>query len=91
MNNAGRYVVSALVGALGGYLACNIAANLEEFQFYAVRRWATGKSAMADIVHHPADAWIIPAIAALFILSGAVLGVFARCWYRSQLRFDEKG
>jgi hypothetical protein len=75
-----RAVRAALAGAAGGicgYLACAVAANLEAYQFYTVRRWVTGESVMSSIVQHPADRWVTPAIVILFVSVGVAAGVVA--------------
>src|SRR5262249_50230051 len=61
------YAVAAAVGSCIGYTACATAANLEDFQFYTIRSWATGKEAMSEIVEHPADRWIIIGLVSLFV------------------------
>jgi hypothetical protein len=77
-----RSLAGLLVGAGVGYLAWAIASNLENWQFYTIRRWVTGKSAMSEIVEHPADLWIGLFLLALFILLGAISGLaVARLWH----------
>jgi hypothetical protein len=49
------YLFAVVVGGWAGYFAATIAANLEDIQFYAIRRWVTGKSVLMEIVYHPAD------------------------------------
>lgn len=72
-----RTVLAAVAGGVCGYLACTVAANLEDFQFYTARRWATGESAMSRIVQHPADRWVTPAIVILFVSAGVLVGTAA--------------
>ena len=81
-----RYVFAGLAGACCGYLACTVAANLEQFQFYTIRQWVTGKTAMSEIIYHPADRWIIPAIVGFFVLSGAGWGMLIVWWFQTGKR-----
>ncbi len=71
-----RYFLAGLAGACCGYFACTFAANLEKFQFLAIRQWVTGKTSVSEITNHPADKWIVPALVSFFSLVGAGLGMF---------------
>ena len=77
-----RSLYAALCGAALGYLACTVVANLEDFQFYTIRSWATGKTAMSDIVRHPADRWACM----LMVLGPVVGGAIAAIALERQLR-----
>jgi hypothetical protein len=66
-----RYFFAAIVGGCVGYFAAFIAANLEDIQFYTIRRWVTGKSVLMEIVHHPADRWTTTIVVSLFVFTGA--------------------
>jgi hypothetical protein len=67
--------LAVLMGAGCGELAFRFAGSLENFPFYTLRHWVTGKSVMSEIVYHPADNWIIPAVEVFFDLSGVALGL----------------
>lgn len=82
MLTAIRKAVAAIGGALVGYLCLTVMANLERWQFHSIRSWVTGKSAMSDIVAHPADQWVIPVLLVAFVCGGAACGV----WIASQLK-----
>ena len=75
MAGAVRYTLAATCGAAAGYFALTVAANLEGRQFYSLRSLATGRSAMSEIVAHPADRWVVPVLLALSIGGGAAAGV----------------
>ena len=77
-----RYAFSALAGAFAGYMLLVVLANLEDFQFYTLRSAVTGRTAMSQIVEHPADRWIAPALFVVFLSAGAVAGVLAARWCR---------
>ena len=70
-----RYILAALAGAAAGYACMTIAANLEDWQFYTIRSLVIGRSAMSEIVAHPADKWIVPVLLVVFVSLGATLGV----------------
>jgi hypothetical protein len=59
-----------------------IAANLENWQFYSIRTFVTGKSVMSEIVIHPADRWVVPVLLVVFISLGSALGILIARWFR---------
>jgi hypothetical protein len=59
-------VFAGAVGAAFSYFILVVIANLEDWQFYTLRSFITGKEAMSEIVAHPADKWV---------MLGLVLGV----------------
>lgn len=75
MHPASRYFWAALVGEAVGYLCLFILANAEDWQYYTIRSFVTGKTAMSDIIMHPADRWIAPILFVTFIFSGSILGI----------------
>jgi hypothetical protein len=83
MGKAIRYFLAVLIGTCCGELAFTIARHLEGFPFYTIRQWVTGKSAMSEIIYHPADNWIIPALEVFFDLSGVALGLLIVWWFQS--------
>lgn len=68
-----RTILAGIVGGILGYLASTVAANLEDIPFYTLRKWATGRDAMSDIVFHPADEWVYRTL----VLTPIILGVLA--------------
>jgi len=86
MGRAVRYILAVVGGAIAGYVALTIAANLEDWQFYSLRSLVTGRSAMSEIVDHPADRWVIPLLLAVFVGGGAVAGVLLVEWSRLRTR-----
>lgn len=83
MNRIFRYILAALVGAVGGYLCLIVAANLEDWQFYTIRSFVTGQSVMSQIVEHPADRWVVPVLSVVFVSFGSALGIFLARWFRT--------
>jgi hypothetical protein len=69
-----KFLLMSVVGAFSGYGVCTIIANCEDYQFYTVRKLVTGKSAMSQIMEHPADKWITPGIVVFSLLVGALVG-----------------
>ena len=63
-----------LVGAACGYVALTVFANLEDWQFYSIRSFVTGKESMSEIVQHPLDQWVMPFLLIAFVIAGALLG-----------------
>jgi hypothetical protein len=84
MASVARYVLAGLAGAVAGYMGLTVWANLERWQFYSVRSLVTGRSAMSEIVAHPADRWVVIALFAAFIGGGAAVGILAARRSRSQ-------
>jgi hypothetical protein len=80
-----RHGIAAAVGGATGYLCLTILANLEDWQFYTLRSLVTGKSAMYEIVDHPADAWVVPVLLVLFIFTGAASGVLVAGRFRPRV------
>jgi hypothetical protein len=76
-----RFTLSAIAGAAVGYFCLAIAANAEDWQFYTLRSYITGRTAMSEIVHHPTDRWVMAVLLAVSILGGAVAGVLAARWF----------
>jgi len=70
-----RYTVWTIAGVVAGFLGLILLANWEGFQFYTIRSLVTGKTAMSEIVSHPADRWVVPVLYAVFLGGGAVAGV----------------
>src|SRR5262249_14675971 len=70
------YFLGILIGTCGGYLAFVLAYNLEDWPFYRLRSWVTGKTAIAEIIEQPADDWITLVLLLLLILSGVTIGIF---------------
>mgnify|MGYP001096357271 CR=1 FL=1 len=70
----------AVAGAATGYLTLFVLANLEDWQFYTIRSLVTGRRVMSEIVAHPADRWVGPALFVGFMGGGAMAGaLMARC------------
>ena len=67
LTRAARYNLAALGSATVGYLVLVIAANLENWQFYALRSLVTGQTVQSEIVAHPAGRWVVPALPAVFV------------------------
>ena len=86
MCNAARYFFFGLTGACIGYLLWTTAANIEDFEFYAIRRWVSNKSVMSEIVLHPADKWIGIGLAGILILGGATIGMLIAWRYCNRSR-----
>jgi hypothetical protein len=74
--------VSAVVGAVIDYLCLTVVANLEDWQFYTLRSFVTGRLAMVEIVDHPADRWIVPILLTAFVTAGAVGGILVARRFR---------
>jgi hypothetical protein len=81
-----RYLLSALAGAFVGYVCLALFANLESFQFYTIRSFVTGQSAMSEIMEHPADQWVGLVIWVVFLGCGAAVGVRVSQWIWSRFR-----
>jgi hypothetical protein len=80
-----RNTLGGLTGAAIGYFALCIAANLENWQFYTLRSFVTGRTAMSQIVADPADRWVTPVLLVLFVSGAAVAGaLFTRCLRRDR-------
>jgi len=75
-----RYTLAFLAGVAGGYACLTIAANLEDWQFYTIRSFVTGKTVMSEIVAHPADRWIAPMLLVVFGFLGGALGLLFARW-----------
>ena len=71
------YFVAVVFGAGNGFFVAIVVGNFENFAFYSVRSWVTGRTAMSDIVRHAADGWIIPAIYGLLVVTGAAVAIIA--------------
>lgn len=69
-------VFSSFLGLIIGYVCFWIAANVEDWSFYTIRRLVTGETAMSKITQHPADKWIMPALLFLFCVVGTTVGFF---------------
>jgi hypothetical protein len=67
--------LAALAGSAVGYACLSVIANLEDRPFYALRSFVTQRSAMSEIVTHPADRWIVPVLLAGSVSLGAASGV----------------
>jgi hypothetical protein len=80
MTRAVRCILAGVIGVFVGYSACTVAGNLEEYPFFTIRQWVTGKTVMSEIVHHPASKWIIPILVSFFVLGGATVGVLTWLW-----------
>ena len=89
MSVASQYALSALAGAAVGYFCCVFAANLEDWQFYSIRSFVTGRTAMSEIVAHPADGWVFDVIWTLFVAGGATVGVLVAQQFQSGRRGDQ--
>ncbi len=72
------HLTAALVGASVGFLCLTIAANLGEWSFYTLRSLVTGRTAMSEIVYHPADTFVVPLLLVVFVGGGAMSGVWLR-------------
>jgi hypothetical protein len=72
--NAWRTVAFGLAGALNGYGVLTILANLEDWQFYTLRSFVTGETAMSEITQHPADWWLRMILLFSAVLGGATAG-----------------
>lgn len=70
-----RYLIAAFLGGIVGFGGFILAGNMENFGFFRIRQWITGKTVMSEIIHHPADQWIIPVLELLFILIGTISGI----------------
>jgi hypothetical protein len=70
-----RYILAALTGAAVGCFVLVVAANMEGRPFYTLRALVTSRTAMREILAHPADRWVLPALLAVFVTGGAVTGV----------------
>lgn len=86
MGQVRRYFVGGFAGAAAGSLCLTVVAHLEEWQFYTVRALVTGRSAMSQIVAHPADRWVVLAHFGVFILGGAIVGMLAANWFPSKAK-----
>ena len=77
-----RYLAAGLTGGAIAYVYLVVAANLEDFQFYAIRSLVTGKSAMSEIVDHLVDRWIVPLLMVATVSFGTLSGVVIARWLR---------
>lgn len=74
-----RTIFYGFGGAFVGYVFLMVLANLEDWQFYTIRSFVTGETAMSKITEHPADRWVMLGLVFSFVLGGAVVGFcFAR-------------
>jgi hypothetical protein len=73
---AGRTIFYGFGGALLGYVCLTILANLEGWQFYAIRSLVTGETAMSRIIEHPADCWVVRSLFFIFVLGGTLVGMW---------------
>jgi hypothetical protein len=85
---AWKTVVFGLGGALIGYIFFTILANLEPWQFYTIRSFVTGKTAMSDITAHPADPWVQLGLFLGFIFGGTYVGFRIARRQRTTLQRD---
>jgi hypothetical protein len=69
-----RTIFYGFGGAFVGYACLTILANLEDWQFYTIRSFVTGETAMSEITQHPADRWVMHGLVFGFILGGAAVG-----------------
>jgi hypothetical protein len=77
-----RYIVRGLVGAAVGFTLWIIAGNREDLSFYTIRSFVTGKTAMSEIMEHPADPWVYWGLVTVFIGGGAALGALTAWLFR---------
>ncbi len=70
-----RNLIGLLVGGAFGFFAWFIAMNLEDTQFYTVRKLITGKANPSEMVAHPADAWVFDALLFLFVFIASIIGL----------------
>jgi hypothetical protein len=86
MRTAIGYVLPGLLGAFAGFLLLTVAANLEQWQFYTIRSYATGKTVMSEIVAQPANKWIYFILYVVSIGGGVVTGVLFAWWLKQGRR-----
>ena len=72
---AWRTVVFGMAGSVIGYILLTILANLEQWQFYTIRSFVTGRTAMSEIVEHPADGWVQLILLLVFTFGGLYAGL----------------
>ncbi|MDB5340423.1 MAG: hypothetical protein JWN70_6042 [Planctomycetaceae bacterium] len=70
-----RTFVYALVGLFCGFMCLTVFRNLEDWPFYTIRSFVTGKTAMYDITEHPADRWVMVGLPFVFLFGGAFIGI----------------
>lgn len=69
------YGPATVAGVTIGFVALFVYANSEDWVYYSARSFVTGRTAMSEIVDHPADFWVCLAIPAVFLTVGGVVGV----------------
>ena len=70
-----RFLLSAIGGAAVGYVCLVIYGNSEDRVFYSLRSWATGQSAMSQIVQPPADWWVYLGVWVALVGGGVMIGI----------------